>query len=183
MKFKVLSLIVLALVGVSFIAYSINAQKSEAQKVEIQKPDANKEQILTELRKSLIASIFYENLMSREKIQWNIASFNNNSQMLGKNIMNLTNLVVRNDKKEFYIVIYEYESDKAAKSSFNNPISYGSIVKYEGCGEEGEKVFSNGKFNNLSFRKGRFFVNISSLGEEETANRFAKYASEAIEGH
>lgn len=89
-------------------------------------------------------------------------------------------MIHKNNKVE--INMREYVSIEEAKKGYWVPGFNARVESYKDYGDEGRKIYSiygKGGFSSLAFRKGRFYVSIS-CEDEETAKRFAKYASDAI---
>jgi hypothetical protein len=179
MKSKIIILIVLVLAVISLIGFSINAQKKE-----MQTNTEDKEKLMSELRKSVVGNIFYENLLVKETTQWSLIgiTFDEGLTVLEKDRNSNLFLKLKTEKNEASIHVFEYKSVEEAKKGFSIfAVNQGRVEDTKEFGDEGRKIYRH-KFGSLAFRKGRFYVIISCDGEEETAKRFAKYASDAIEG-
>lgn len=75
----------------------------------------------------------------------------------------------------------EFDSPQAAYDAYGTPRSVGEGRKLDGYGDEGEKVYLEGTFLLLRFRRGNVIVTIGGA-DEKTALLFAGYARDAIAG-
>ena len=178
----------LAILGTLILVYPIlksDAQISQKQK---EKQDA----ALQIVRGQLLSNTFYETLVNEEKLQnvsWELTKAFYNVQSHKAETLRTSFyeesflMFFEQNKVEVRVAIDRYESDELAIKTFNQfSPSQGIIENLKEYGDEGRKVMDgNGKFRNLSFRKGKFEVRIG-CDSEKIAKRFAEYVLKAIEG-
>ena len=174
------ALLVLSLLAFPLWSRAQQKQQEESNQVENQKQKA----ALQTVNQNAVATRFYNKLQSKNS-EWQLdrASYAPIKSVDGAISSSITNLFVKNDKgAEIVVQMFEYDSPKEAESAFN-------VVRqkafFENCGQDNfgdkcKKVYNgNGKFGNLSFINGNFYVSISGKSEE-TAKHFAEYALQSI---
>ena len=173
MKLKAIVLIFTALViGVSFVAYSINAQKkkvNEEIKNEVQSDDS----LMAELRKNVVCTMLYENIMAKETDEWSLKQAKCGDSSV------YSYLALKKGNKELTIFVKDFETPEQAKIALHATFGQEGFKLYKEFGDEGHKDSAN-----INFIKGRLLVNVyfRHFDSDETPKRFARYALQAIEG-
>ena len=173
MKLKSIVLIFTALViGVSFVAYSTNAQKSKESK-EIKIEVQSDEKLMAELRKNVVCTMLYENIMAKEADQWTIR------QAKCEDSHAFAYLVLKKGEKRLSISVMDFKTPEQAKLALRAAFGQEGFRPNKEFGDEGHKDSAN-----ISFIKGRLYVNVSfrDFDSDKIPKRFAEYALQAIEG-
>ena len=173
MKLKSIVLIFTALViGVSFVAYSTNAQKSKANE-EIKTEVQSDENLMAELRKNVVCTMLYQNMLAKETAKWTI------KQAHCEESSAYTDLVIQKGKRELIIFVKDCKTPEQAKITLSIAFGQEGFKPNKEFGDEGHKDSAN-----ISFIKGRLFVNVyyKHFDSDEIPKRFAEYALKAIEG-
>ena len=178
-----------AVLGLAVLAYpflSIMAQKGQDQK---NQKNQERENALKVVRQNVVANIFYDSLQAQET-DWTLAKVDyigggsvvtDAGIEVGKRPSSV-NLLLKKNKSDAQVLIYEYDSEETAKGGLKTWASAGrwEECKDVECGDEGQKLFGQySKGIRWEFRKGRFVVSIN-CNSEETAKRFAGYALTAV---
>jgi hypothetical protein len=134
--------------------------------------------------KSAAGSLLFDTVTAKEpKWTLQIAHYGHNNS---DNDQAVINMFYKKGVDTVNIIIKEYNEAKDAVESFDIPRSYGASVKFDSFGDEGEKVYGENGFIQMTFRKGNFTVTVAHVNEktlqrdEKTAERFAGYALEAV---
>lgn len=172
---------ILGLLAVAYPFFSSMAQKTFNQKYPSQ------DEALKVIRQNAVSNVFYETLKSQES-GWILIKAD---QLRGGEVVtprgvgqdpDSIHLVLKKDKSEVRMTLYEYTSVDEAKLRPRTSVSAGEIKGCKGdeCGDEGEKIYAAySKDMALIFRKGRFFIEIY-CDSEEAAKRLARYALVAV---
>jgi len=165
--------------------------KSDAQISQDQKE--KQEAALQVVKGQPLSNSFYEKLVKEEKLQnvsWTLTKAFHGIQSHKAGTLRVAFyeesflMFFEQNKVEVRVGIDRFETDELAIKTFNSfSNSQGRVENLKEYGDEGRKVISgNGKFANLSFRKGKFEVRIG-CDSEEIARRFADYTLKTLEGY
>ena len=193
MKLKSIIPIFTVAICILLAAYSTNAQKSETRKVtdnkeqklaelrkrlqksdeEIKAETQSDEDLMAELKKNVVCTMLYENIMAKENNQWSLKKAH------CENSAAFAYLVLQKDKKELTISVMDFKTPEQAKIALHIAFGQEGFRPNKGFGDEGSKDSAN-----ISFIKGRLYVNISfrHFDSDEIPKRFAEYALQVIEG-
>lgn len=181
----------LAILGTLVLVYPM--LKSDAQIS--QEKNEKQDTALQNIRREPLSNTFYEILLNKEKsknVSWEVTKAFCDSKRAKPEVGTLRVssykewyfMVFEHKKVEVRVSISRFESDELAIEAFNSfSPSYGRVEKLKEYGDEGRKVIvGNGKFGNLSFRKGEFNVSIG-CDSKKIAGRFAGYVLKTLENY
>lgn len=179
MKLKFSILIFTALViGVSFVTYSINAQQKKANE-ETKNQIQSDENLMAELRKNVVCTMLYENIMAKETHEWSL------KQADCADRYSNSFLRIQKGKEKLSISVFDFKTPEQAKEILGIFRSQGRVIHNKEYGDEGLIEYRGPEsVANLIFIKGRFYVIVYCYpcNSDEIPKRFAEYALKAIEG-
>ena len=193
MKLKSIIPIFTAIIFILLVAFSANAQKSKTRKVtdnkeqkmaelkkrlqksdeEIKAETQSDEDLMAELKKNVICTMLYENIMAKENNEWSLKQAKCGDSHVS------TYLAFKKGNKELSIFVLDCKTPEQAKIVLHTTFGQAGFRLYKEFGDEGHKDSAN-----INFIKGRLLVNVSfrHFDSDEIPKRFAGYALQAIEG-
>ena len=138
-------ILALLAVGISFIAYSTSAQRSESNE-DIQGAAKTNDDLMKEIRKNVVCTMLYENMLAKETGEWKIKHAD------CADLAAYANLSLQKGKKEIIIFVKDCKTPEQAKVTLRYCIRQEGFKPNKEFGDEGHKDSSN-----ISFIKGRIF--------------------------